>query len=120
MLVEPSDLDVMRLIAYVSPFDASILDDEEENEEDIKSQILSLHGKNSDEYLIDFVTVSEALDLGQEGLLKKVAGVLLDKDVLKHPAQSITWRLVGLNQKTPNEKKLQEQNYKVTDLRHLH
>jgi hypothetical protein len=115
MLIEPSDLDVMRLIAYVSPID---LPEDEDDYEELKSS-LENRDENPDEYLIDFVTVNEAIDIGTEGLLNKVASTLVDKDILKHPAQSITWRLVGLNQKTPNEKKMEE-NYQVTDLRLLH
>ena len=122
MLSEPSDLEVMRLIAYVRPMESSDGDDDFDDIEDIKK--IDPFGPNDevipDEYLIDFITVKEALNIGNDGLLDKVASTLINKNILTHPTQAITWRLVREGHQTPNEKQSDDNDYKVTDLRHLH
>jgi len=122
---ELSDSDVVRLIAYVSPYQAPEFedDDDEEMEEDTTV---------ADEYLIDFLTVQEAKSIGNDGLLSKIADALFTKNVIgksEKDQAKVVWRLLPIGGLTPIELQTKEINdevgfeqesYKVKDLRHLH
>jgi hypothetical protein len=113
---EPSDLEVMRLVAYVTP---DLSDDDEEgfqlSYEDFKNTQI-------DEYLIDYISKQEALGLGNDGILQKVANTLYGQNIISvHNTEpkSISWRLFTEGGKTFKEKQELEE-YQVTDLRSLH
>jgi hypothetical protein len=113
---EPLDSELVRLIAYVKPI--SLSDDEvaELTSDEIKEMLMSEEPSN--EYLIDFLTIKEAKQIGSEGIIKKVSEILIDKQVLTAQNQSMTWRLLRAEDLTPNEKT--SKDYKVPDLRNLH
>ena len=127
MQSEPLDTEVMRLIAYVKPVLISDGDDEDyENYED-DEDVLEASDEDEtipDEYLIDFMTVGEAKEIGSDGLLNRIASVLIDKKVISLSTEPshVTWRLVRDGDLTPTEKATQQLNeiYQVRDLRHLH
>ena len=126
MQTEPLDTEVMRLIAYVKPVTISDGDDEDYNDYEEDEDVLEASEEEfiPDEYLIDFMTVGEAKSIGSDGLLNKIANVLIDKKVISlHTEPShVTWRLVRAGDLTPTEKATKELNeiYQVRDLRHLH
>jgi hypothetical protein len=89
---EPLDSELVRLIAYVKPV---CLDDDEIEElssDEIKELLMS--DEPSNEYLIDFLTIKEAKQIGSEGIIKKVSEILIDRQVLTEQNQSMTWRLL--------------------------
>ena len=126
---ELSDLEIVRLIAYVhqSPitdeeyediFSDDPIEEDNETEEDLSF---------SDEYLIDFLTVEEAKKIGSDGILTKIASTLVNKNIINFNnvnVQKFTWRLIRNGDLTPSELKEKESgnksSYKVKDLRHLH
>lgn len=122
---ELNDADVVRLIAYVTPVQLSEFDDDEEG---LIEEIKNIDANAaSDEYLIDFLTIKEAKEIGSKGMLSKVAEVLTVKNIIKQDEKKlVTWRLVRDGDLTPNEQSVKTSNdelknsYQVTDLRHLH
>ena len=112
---EPSDLEVMRLVAYVAPD----LSDEDDFE---PPNLLEMNLADIEEYLIDYMSPIEAVGLGNEGILNKVAETLYGKNVISLTSQepkSVQWRLISQNGKTLKEKQ-ELTSYTVTDLRILH
>lgn len=116
MDIEPSDLEVMRLVAYVAP---DLSDDEDEFE---PPNLLEMNLADVEEYLIDYMLPTEAVGLGNEGILNKVAETLYSKNVISLTSQepkSVQWRLIREGGKTLKEKQ-DLSSYQVTDLRAVH
>lgn len=124
---ELSDSEIVRLIAYVKPIQLSN-DDEYEDEEDLE---VAQDMTAANEYLIDFLTVQEAKNIGSNGILNKIAEVLFTKNVIKKSDEQsqVVWRLVRHGDLTPIEQQtkqindamgFEQEKYQVTDLRHLH